>query len=331
MRPRTTRMAPRRALLALVLGLLALLACSPAPAAGVPPAGQAAPFAARGPDAAGTSPPRPLDSAAVIPRAQPGREDIVLATTTSTQDTGLLDVLVPLFEHQTGYRVKPIAVGSGQALALGARGEADVLLVHAPEAERAWMARGYGAERLLVMHNDFVVVGPPEDPAQVKGRTQVAAALRGAAEARAPFISRGDESGTHQLERTLWQAAGHDPRGHSWYVEAGQGMGATLNIANERRAYTLSDRATYLARRGTLQLDVVLEGAPELLNVYHVIVVDAARFAKVNSAGGRAFAAFLVSREAQDVIASFGVERYGQPLFVADAGKREEELGEAPR
>lgn len=328
-------MAAHRAPLALLLGLLgllALLACSPVPpAAGVPPAGQAAPIAGRGWDAAGTSSPGPLDSAAAIPRAQPGREDLILATTTSTQDSGLLDVLVPLFEHQTGYRVKPIAVGSGQALALGARGEADVLLVHAPEAERAWVARGYGTERLLVMHNDFVLVGPPEDPAQVRGHTQVAAALRRIAEERAPFISRGDESGTHQLERALWQAAGLEPRGQSWHVEAGQGMGATLNIANERRAYTLADRGTYLARRGTLQLDVVLEGAPELLNVYHVLVVDPARFPRVNALGGRAFAAFLVSREAQDVLASFGVERYGQPLFVADAGKREEQLGEAPR
>lgn len=268
-----------------------------------------------------------LPSAAGIPRAQPGREEVILATTTSTQDSGLLDVLVPLFERQTGYRVKPIAVGTGQALALGARGEADVLLVHAPEAERAWMAEGNGTARLLVMHNDFVLLGPRDDPAQVRSAASAEDAFGRIARAAALFVSRGDDSGTHRLEQSLWRAADQDPRGRSWYQEAGQGMGTTLTIADEKRAYTLSDRGTYLARQRTLQLAVLLEGARSLLNPYHVMPVNSRKFPKANAAGGEAFAAFLVSREAQTVIASFGADKFGQPLFFADGGRAEPASG----
>lgn len=255
-----------------------------------------------------------------------GRQVVILATTTSTQDSGLLDVLLPLFERRTGYRVKPIAVGSGQALVLGARGKADVVLVHAPEAERRWMAEGNGTERLLVMHNDFVIVGPPDDPAAVRGTVSAEDAFRRIARARSLFISRGDESGTHERESAIWKAAGIAPGGQSWYQQAGQGMGATLNIASEKRAYALADRGTYLARRATLQLTVLVEGIGALLNVYHVMPVNAEKFPHVNGSGGRALAAFLVSREAQDVIARFGLDIYGQPLFVADAGRTEADL-----
>jgi tungstate transport system substrate-binding protein len=253
--------------------------------------------------------------------AAPVTPEVILATTTSTQDTGLLDVLLPVFERQTGYRVKPIAVGTGQALALGARGEADVVLVHAPDSERTWMAEGNGASRLLVMHNDFVLTGPASDPAGVKGRTDAQAAFAQIARAGALFVSRGDNSGTHQAELAIWRAARVEPRGKSWYQESGQGMGATLNIADEKRAYTLTDRSTYLARRSTLQLRVLVAGSPELLNVYHVMPVSQARFPRVNAPGGQAFASFMTSREAQNAIAAYGRDRYGEPLFFADAGK----------
>ncbi len=278
--------------------------------------------------AAASSPSSPIEAAgptaspAALAGRSPANPELILATTTSTQDSGLLDVLVPLFEQATGYRVKTIAVGTGQALALGARGEADVVLVHAPDAELAWLAEGNGTERLLVMHNDFVVVGPPGDPAGVRGRP-LAQALRAIATAGAPFVSRADNSGTDQLEKKLWRDLGLDPRGAPWYIEAGVGMGQTLTIASERDAYTLTDRATYLARRGTLQLDLLIEGDPELLNVYHVMPVNPAKFSRVNAEGGAAFARFMVSPEAQAVIAEFGVDRFGQPLFFPDAGQPE--------
>ena len=273
----------------------------------------------------------PRSSLAPAPSVTPAKanREIILATTTSTQDSGLLDVLIPIFEERTGYQVKPIAVGSGQALALGERGEADVLLTHSPEAEARFLAAGYGAQRRLVMHNDFVLVGPPDDPAGVSGLAPTAALPR-IAERGARFVSRGDDSGTHQLERRLWQRAGIDPLGRSWYQEVGQGMGQTLTIAAEQRAYTLTDRGTLLARPQRSELAVLVQGDPDLLNVYHVIEVSPDRFPKVNEAGARAFADFLVGPEAQAVIAGFGQERYGQPLFVADAGKDPAGLGGSP-
>src|SRR5215208_3674670 len=197
---------------------------------------------------------------AVVPvAAQSARRTDIVSTTTSTQDSGLLDVLVPLFERKTGYTVKPIAVGTGQALALGERGEADVVLVHASDAELAWMAAGNGTQRLLVMHNDFVVVGPPNDPAAIRGAATAVEALQHIAAARAPFVSRGDSSGTDILEKQLWQRAGLAPAGSTWYVEVGQGMGQTLNVADDRRAYTITDRGTWLARRATLDLPILVE------------------------------------------------------------------------
>ncbi|HEU5315551.1 MAG TPA: substrate-binding domain-containing protein, partial [Chloroflexota bacterium] len=198
-----------------------------------------------------------------------------------------------------------------------------VLLSHAPAAELAWMAQGNGAARLLVMHNDFVLLGPAEDPAGVRAERSAAGALARVGRSTALFVSRGDNSGTHQAELALWRAAGLDPRGRGWYQETGQGMGATLTIAAEKGAYTLADRGTFLARRATLRLEILTQGSPELRNVYHVMPVDPARFPAVNGAGGRAFADFLVSPEAQAAIAAFGAEKYGEPLFFADAGQPE--------
>lgn len=254
---------------------------------------------------------------------------VILATTTSTQDSGLLDVLVPLFEQQGGWQVKTVSVGTGAALELGARGEADVVLVHAPQAEQQWMADGYGAERLLVMHNDFIIIGPPSDPASIKGDTSAPDALERVASRQAPWVSRDDNSGTDQLEKQLWKQAGIDPKGKSWYITSGQGMGATLTLADQKNAYTISDRATYLSRKSTLQSPIWVEGDRALLNIYHVMPVNPAKFpnVKLNVAGGKAFADFMVASSTQLVIADFGKDKYGQQLFFPDAGKDESKLG----
>ena len=252
--------------------------------------------------------------------AEAQKSSVILATTTSTQDSGLLDVLIPLFEKKSGHTVKTIAVGTGQSLALGDRGEADVVLVHAPRLELEYLAKGNLINRRLVMHNDFVLVGPLADPAGIKGVRKAADALKKIAETRGTFVSRGDNSGTHNTERSLWKAAGVVPKG-SWYIESGQGMGATLTIASEKGAYALTDRGTYLSLQRRVQLAILLEGDAPLLNVYHVMEVSPARHAKVNAAGGKAFADFIVSSQAQAVIKTFGVEKYGAPLFFPDAGK----------
>jgi tungstate transport system substrate-binding protein len=254
------------------------------------------------------------------------RRDLILATTTSTQDTGLLDSLVPRFEQTCRCRVKTIAVGTGRALALAARGEADVALVHAPALEERYIAQGKFVGRRLVMTNDFVVLGPKADPAGLRGAKQVDEAFRALAQGKAPFASRADSSGTHLLELDLWRQAGVEPKG-PWYLEVGQGMGATLRIASQKGAYTLSDRGTYLAQGSTLDLAVVFEGAPQLLNIYHVMLPNPDSFPQVNVQGGRAFADFLVSPETQEVIARFGTARFGQPLFTPAANRREEDLG----
>jgi tungstate transport system substrate-binding protein len=256
----------------------------------------------------------------------PTSPEIILATTTSTQDSGLLDVLIPVFEQKSGYTVKTVAVGSGQALKMAEQGNADVLLVHSPAAEKALIANSFGIERQLVMHNDFVIVGPPSDPAKIREAQLAVEALQKIAAASAGFISRGDDSGTHKMELSLWQQASLTPEG-AWYQESGQGMGATLKIASEKEAYTLTDRATYLANRATLDLAILFAGDKALLNVYHVIVVNPAKWTKVNAAGARAFASFLLSPETQTLIGQFGVEKFGQSLFIPDAGKDEAEVG----
>lgn len=257
---------------------------------------------------------------------QPAAKEIILATTTSTQDSGLLDVLIPIFEGRSGYTVKTVAVGTGQALKMGEDGNADVLLVHAPSAEKELMKGGFGAERLLVMHNDFVIVGPADDPAGIKGDVSAVEALVKIASAAAAFVSRGDDSGTHKAELALWKNGEIDPQG-DWYIESGQGMAATLKIAGEKAAYTLTDRATYLATREGLGLEILVEGDPVLLNVYHVITVNPEKWPKVNNAGATAFAQFLIDGETQKVIGEFGVDKYGQPLFFPDADKTDADLG----
>ena len=252
-------------------------------------------------------------------------QTVILSTTTSTQDSGLLDVLVPLFEKQTGYTVKTISVGTGQALALAAKGEADVCLVHAPDSEKKYVADGLLVNRRLVMHNDFLIVGPAGDPAKIQGMTSAVQAMRQIAEAKATFVSRGDNSGTHQLEKKLWQEAKLTPSG-SWYLQAGQGMGATLGIASEKQGYTLTDRATFLAFKKRVQLVPLVERDRILLNIYSVIEPNPATSPRINVAGGKAFADFMVAKETQEVIRTYGVDKYGEPLFFPDAGKREESL-----
>jgi tungstate transport system substrate-binding protein len=251
---------------------------------------------------------------------------VVLSTTTSTQDSGLLDVLVPLFEKQSGYSVKAISVGTGQSLELAARGDADVALVHAPSLEKKYVAAGKLRNRRLVMYNDFVVIGPKEDPAKIAKLKFAVAALKAIERARAPFVSRGDNSGTHNREMSLWNAAGLQPQG-SWYLESGQGMAATLGIAQERKAYTVTDRGTYLALQRRVTLPILVEGDRTLLNIYSVLEVNPGNGPRVNAVGGKAFADFMVSDQAQKLIKSFGVEKFGQPLFAPLAGKREEDLG----
>ena len=243
---------------------------------------------------------------------------IILATTTSTQDSGLLDVLVPRFEAEHSIEVKVIAVGTGAALRMAATGDADVVLVHAPDAERTYVDSGNLVEGRRVMHNDFVIVGPPEDPAGVRGLKAAADAFKAIA-ARGAFISRGDDSGTHKQELALWAAAGVDHRSLAKREETGQGMGATLNVADQKRAYTLTDRGTYLALRQRLGLTIAFEGDPTLQNIYHVYVVNPAKHKNIRIEGARAFVAFLVSPAIQHVIADFKRQEYGQSLFFPDA------------
>jgi tungstate transport system substrate-binding protein len=268
-----------------------------------------------------------LSTFASLTSALAQQKNIILATTTSTQDSGLLDFLLPVFEKKTGYFVKTIAVGSGQAMAMGQKGEADVLLVHSPAAEKKFVAEGYGVNRRLVMHNDFIIVGPSEDPAKIKGLKSSAESFKKIASAQALFLSRSDKSGTHVKEMDIWKAAGITPEGAKWYQQTGLGMGETLNVAAEKKGYTLTDRGTYLALKKNLGLDILVEGDAILLNIYHVIEVNPAKWPKVNTAGAKAFSDFMVSKGTQDIIRTFGLDKFGSPLFFPDAGKKEEELG----
>ena len=251
--------------------------------------------------------------------AEPKKEAVgrlILATTTSTVDTGLLDDLVPLFEKENGAQVKTVAVGTGEALKMGERGDADVLLVHSKKSEEELVAKGFGVERIPVMHNDFVIIGSKEDPAKIKGGS-AADALKKIAAANATFVSRGDDSGTHKKELSVWEATQISP-GVNWYIESGQGMGETIRIANEKQGYTLSDRGTFLASQG-IDLVVLVEKDPILLNPYSVIAVNPEKYPKVNSKGAEAFIEFLISPRIQEMIGEFGVEKYGEPLLVPDA------------
>jgi tungstate transport system substrate-binding protein len=273
-----------------------------------------------------TTPTAPAASTATAP-PKPANPELIMASTTSTGDSGLMNVLIPIFQQKTGYTVKPIYVGSGAAMTMGERGEADVLLVHAPDSEVKFMTAGNGVVRKLVMHNDFIIIGPANDPAGIKGLPAAIAALKKIGAGTTVFISRGDNSGTDQLEKKLWKTAGIESKGQTWYQESGQGMGATLTIASEKAAYTITDRATYLATQKNLNLGVLVQGDPVLLNIYHVIEVNPAKSAKINAEGAKAFSAFMVDPSTQEIIGKFGVDKYGQALFFPDAGKKEVDLG----
>ncbi|MBM3180007.1 MAG: tungsten ABC transporter substrate-binding protein [Chloroflexi bacterium] len=251
--------------------------------------------------------------------AAPANPNLILATTTSTQDSGLLDVLIPLFEEKTGYTIQTVAVGTGQALKMGEEGNADVLLVHAPKSEEAFMEAGFGKDRAPVMHNDFIIVGPESDPAQIKGTVSAIDVLKRIYNSGSLFISRGDDSGTHKKELEIWGKAELDPKGQAWYLESGQGMGATLTIASEKEAYTITDRGTFLAQQENLDLLIILEGDPPLLNPYHVITVNPQKWPNINYDGALAFYKFITTPEIQKVISEFGMLEYGQPLFFPDA------------
>jgi tungstate transport system substrate-binding protein len=268
-----------------------------------------------------------LVSFVTVAPATAASKNLILATTTSTQDSGLLDVLLPVFEKESGYFVKTIAVGSGQAMAMGEKGEADVLLVHSPEAEKKFMDKGAGSSRRLVMHNDFIIIGPAGDPARIRGVKTSAEAFKKIAQSGSLFLSRGDNSGTHAKEKGLWKGAGITPDGQKWYQQTGLGMGQTMNVAAEKKGYTLADRGTYLAMKKSLGMEILVEGDGKLLNVYHVIEVNPAKWPKVNSPAAKAFADFMVSKKTQALIGRFGVDKFGGPLFFPDAGKKPETLG----
>lgn len=239
--------------------------------------------------------------------------DLLLATTTSVRDAGLLDEILPTFEARTGIQVRVVAVGSGQAMALGRRGEADILILHDPEGEERFVAEGYGVDRRALMTNAFVIAGPPEDPARIR-RAAAVDAMRLIAAARARFASRGDRSGTHTREVTLWTIVGIEPEG-DWYLETGQGMGATLVVADQVGAYVLTDIGTLLAHRAALRLEILVEGDPALVNPYHVVRASAERFPRVNEAGAIRLAEYLLSDEVQRRIGEFRVAEFGRPLF----------------
>ncbi|MEH7439158.1 substrate-binding domain-containing protein [Neobacillus drentensis] len=240
--------------------------------------------------------------------------EMILATTTSTQDSGLLDVLIPMFEKQNNVKVKTIAVGTGQALEMGTKGEADALLVHAPAAEKAVVDAGDAINYKRVMYNDFILVGPKENPAGVSG-DDVTAAFKKLAEAKATFISRGDDSGTNKKELGIWTLANMKPAG-DWYVSTGQGMGQTLQVAAEKKGYVLTDRATWLAQEKNLDtLKIVVEGGKDLMNIYHVMQVNPEKHDKINSKDAEKFVEFMVDSKTQDVIEEFGKKDYGQSLF----------------
>jgi len=241
--------------------------------------------------------------------------DMVLASTTSTQDSGLFDVLIPAFETDNPqYKVKVIAVGSGEAIKMGETKDADVLLVHSPAAEKKFVEDGFATERKDVMYNDFLIVGPASDPAKIKGTPVAADALKAISDAQATMITRDDKSGTATKEATLWKQAGVTPSG-AWYQATGQGMGESLKVASEKQGYILTDRATYLNLNDSLDLVPLVEGDKALYNQYGVIVVTGAN----NEAGGQAFSDWIVSPAGQGVIETYGVEKYGQPLFIPTA------------
>ena len=293
-------------LLVLVLGVFAL-ACG---------SGNEETTTSVAPASSTTAAPETSTTAAPSTTTSVAQSDLILATTTSTKDSGLLDVLVPAFSKDyPQYNVKIVAVGSGEALKMGETGDADVLLVHSPAAEQTFMDNGFGDVRKAVMYNDFIIVGPEKDPAKIKGLTSAADALKKIAAAKATFFTRNDNSGTYTKEVSLWKAAGITPSG-SWYQSTGQGMGETLTIADQKSGYTLSDRATYLSKKSSLAVVILVEGDKALFNQYHVITVKKAK----NAQGATDFANWIISATVQaDIIASYGVDKFGQQLFIPNA------------
>jgi tungstate transport system substrate-binding protein len=271
--------------------------------------------------------PAPTQAPTQAPVA-PVNQNLILATTTSTQDSGLLDMLIPLFKTETGYTVQTVAVGSGQAMEMGQQGNADVLLVHSPSAEKQFMTDGWGKERALIMHNDFIIVGSADDPAKIKGLSATDA-FKAIATAESAFVARADKSGTSTKELGIWKKAELDPATTkpAWYIETGQGMGPTLTITSEKAAYTLTDRATFLANKANLQLEILVAGDNSLLNIYHVITVNPDKWPKVNYEGAMAFLKFMTETSTQEEIGKFGVEKYGRQLFIPDADKTDADLG----
>lgn len=250
----------------------------------------------------------------------PELKTLRLATTTSTEDSGLLDYILPEMEKDIGYKVDVIAVGTGQAIAMGEAGDVDVILVHARAAEDKFVEDGFGVDRKDVMYNDFLLIGPEEDPANIKDEKDVAAAFKKIADEKATFVSRGDSSGTHSKELSLWKAADVILEGdQKWYVETGQGMGDTYRIADEMKGYTLIDRATFLANKDKYELVIIVEGDERMFNPYGVIPVNPEKFSHVDYEGATKFSEWLVSDKGQEMIGEFGVEEYGLPLFFPDA------------
>ncbi|MEH2279403.1 MAG: substrate-binding domain-containing protein [Nostoc sp.] len=256
----------------------------------------------------------------------PANKNVIVAMTTSIEDSGLLDDLVPAIEKKTGYTLKKVAVGTGQALALAEKGEVDALFVNSPKAERKVLAGGAVTNRHLVMHNDFVIVGPDTDKAKIRGKKNAVEAFSLIAKNQALFVSRGDDSGTNKLEKDLWQQAKVTPFG-SWYQQTGSGMAQTLQVANQKLGYTLADRATYIFQKKNLSLPILVQGDKKLLNLYHVMEVNSQKFPRVNSAGAKAFINYVLSPEGQTLIAAHGKKEFKQPLFYVDASKTEKDYG----
>ncbi len=306
----------------LIFGMIAAVSCT-----------KEEPTKTATPSATTTAAPATTTAPATTP-PKPANPEIILASTTSTRDSGLMDVLIPVFEQKTGYKMKPVYVGSGAAMTMGQQGNADVLLVHSPTAEVTFMQGGYGVNRRLVMHNDYLIVGPKTDPAGIKGITVATDALKKIADAKINFYSRGDNSGTDVLEKSLWKKIGISVADNStsnpaWYIEGGTGTGMLdlLRIASEKNGYTITDRSTYVANSKAIGLDILVQGDPVLLNIYHVIQVNPEKFPKVNAEGAKAFSDFMVSADTQALIAKYGLDKYGLALFFADAGKTEAQLG----
>ena len=303
-----------------IILILLLVACGSSDTTATPPEAEAETETVVGETEAEVEEAEPTAEPEEEPVVEAGERHIILATTTSTEDSGLLDYILPDFEAQTGIQVDVVAVGTGQALALGESGDADVLLVHARSREDAFMEAGHAVRREDVMYNDFVIVGPPDDPAGIRGKNRVARALEDILKSESLFVSRGDDSGTHTKELALWAEAGLEPAG-DWYISAGQGMGAVLAMADELQAYTMSDRATYLAQTlaGT-SLEIMVEGDPILFNPYGVMAVNPDKGDHIQIDLATQFIDWLISVETQELISQFGIGQFGAPLFTPDSG-----------